>query len=810
MPFQGLHLHVILLFYLGACLGFPTSLGVEKEENMKDLVASPLQQANDLLRHHNLLESTKRNETNLVSSSIVANKSSAFKTVETGVKEDYKGMAEGRSNMSIVAIRTRKRGEQGGVEARFGQFSAQVSTKKEQYAEAFAKNSSDVGSYQKDVSIPSLSEGKTVSASWANNSNIKDNRSVIIATEAAAMDVNNLKSGSTAHLLERQHMSSKNVAATVRDFGPVLGAAPVGAPAWNSAFNREARMSVSSINFLSNPSFDEFNPVEANLTGKNEAEKQEKVLKYWKRGGINPYTVSSVFKISGEFSLKLTNRKPSAESGAGAVQFVSFTVDAQREKLEAAGIEVDQIRACAVAVENLSKSVKSLLGSDNSSPRPGFGWDNSSYIFAHPVDVVIAGSAKARKAGSSPCICVDFKFVNWGLRSGLFSLDHCLCFPEGNSEWERREMRIKLSSPPAEATVYVVMYGKKGDAFVDDVSLTVHPVAKKEGESREGTLLSRYLAMEKNGSLDRQECTFQDYAVYPFYKRSSIKPNEAEITLATQLTVDRIRRIYEIATIWDGPIDAVLYIPLPSFHQKRKSEEEANAEEKVKALDTVDRFVAKLGDIVKRLNIHLVRKCHTVFPTNVLRNVALRYIQTEYFIMDDIDLLPAPGMQKRFLDLVSRMPDNDIQRTAFVVPCFEMDPKALAGGFPKDKRALLYLHNKVGTVKTGKGTFWPAHGPTNFDRWKTTKEPYTVAYKRYFEPYYILKRGAPGYDERFSGYGHNKAEHALHLHHFNYKFLVMPNDFLIHINHRISDTQRKVNQTRFDTPNILFLLLLVM
>lgn len=50
------------------------------------------------------------------------------------------------------------------------------------------------------------------------------------------------------------------------------------------------------------------------------------------------------------------------------------------------------------------------------------------------------------------------------------------------------------------------------------------------------------------------------------------------------------------------------------------------------------------------------------------------------------------------------------------------------------------------------------HGSTNYKKWFTASEPYPITYKTGYEPYVLVdRRTVPWYDERFRGYGWDKA-----------------------------------------------------
>ena len=59
---------------------------------------------------------------------------------------------------------------------------------------------------------------------------------------------------------------------------------------------------------------------------------------------------------------------------------------------------------------------------------------------------------------------------------------------------------------------------------------------------------------------------------------------------------------------------------------------------------------------------------------------------------------------------------------------------------------------------------WPkGHAPTNYAKWRTATTPYKVEWEPDFEPYVVVRRDCPEYDQRFVGFGWNKVSHVMEL-----------------------------------------------
>lgn len=125
-------------------------------------------------------------------------------------------------------------------------------------------------------------------------------------------------------------------------------------------------------------------------------------------------------------------------------------------------------------------------------------------------------------------------------------------------------------------------------------------------------------------------------------------------------------------------------------------------------------------------------------------------------------------------------------KKALVVPAFETLRYRLS--FPKSKAELLSMLD-MGTLYTFRysrtsTTFknnhliiitikfflnyryhvWTkGHAPTNYAKWRTATTPYKVEWEADFEPYVVVRRDCPEYDQRFVGFGWNKVSHIMEL-----------------------------------------------
>ncbi|XP_074637391.1 glycosyltransferase-like protein gnt15 isoform X2 [Acropora palmata] len=129
-------------------------------------------------------------------------------------------------------------------------------------------------------------------------------------------------------------------------------------------------------------------------------------------------------------------------------------------------------------------------------------------------------------------------------------------------------------------------------------------------------------------------------------------------------------------------------------------------------------------------------------------------------------------------------------KLAFVVPAFDGARNLLIRDLPETKEELIGMVKSKDKLAPFRKVESPlSHSNTNYIKWYQTNEPYEVrSYQDKYEPYLILRRTPelPFYDQRFTGYGMNKISHVIELALLRYKFIVLPDVWIIHYYHRIS------------------------
>ena len=247
--------------------------------------------------------------------------------------------------------------------------------------------------------------------------------------------------------------------------------------------------------------------------------------------------------------------------------------------------------------------------------------------------------------------------------------------------------------------------------------------------------------------------------------------NGTDVTLVTQLTIDRLSVFESLSKRWNGPISAAFYLD----------------DNQVKHLK---RYVKESKILSSRTNIgyHVVHREGLFYPINYLRNIALNSVNTEYTFLVDVDFLPSNQLYQVLREKIITFIINQNKKRCFVVPAFEMQEKDFQFPETKDQLLILLKSNKI--IPFYYNTWPTGHEPTDYDKWCTSTEPYLIKWKPDFEPYIVIDKGVPRYDNRFVGYGWNKISHIMEVAASGYEFMVLHDAYIIHVPH--PDTREKV------------------
>nr|XP_020142088.1 LARGE xylosyl- and glucuronyltransferase 2 isoform X3 [Microcebus murinus] len=217
-----------------------------------------------------------------------------------------------------------------------------------------------------------------------------------------------------------------------------------------------------------------------------------------------------------------------------------------------------------------------------------------------------------------------------------------------------------------------------------------------------------------------------------------------DVTLVTQLSMDRLQMLEALCRHWPGPMSLALYLT------------DAEAQQFL-------RFVEASPVLSARQDVayHVVYREGPLYPINQLRNVALAQALTPYVFLSDIDFLPAYSLYDSLRASIEQLGLGGRRKAALVVPAFETLHYRFS--FPTSKAELLALLD-AGALHTFRYHEWPrGHAPTDYTRWREAEAPYRVQWAADYEPYVVVPRDCPRYDPRFVGFGWNKVAHIVEL-----------------------------------------------
>lgn len=279
--------------------------------------------------------------------------------------------------------------------------------------------------------------------------------------------------------------------------------------------------------------------------------------------------------------------------------------------------------------------------------------------------------------------------------------------------------------------------------------------------------------------------------VIPYYFRASETFDQEDVTIATLVTHNRFHVLSRLATRYKGPISVAIHV------------NDDNTKDRI--LTDLHAMYENNPDMGRYVDIHLVvDKFDRQF--NMWRNVAKFFVRTDFLMMLDVDFYLCTDFRESLRKNDELMDILRSGKGAVVVPAFEFlvaEDGEDWNVFPNDKEALIniVLTEKIDMFHVN----WTrGHGSTNYKKWYQSSKHYMVTdYNYSYEPYVIYKKeGTPWCDERFIGYGANKAACLYEIYLAGIDYWVLPNDFLIHQTHHYpEDTrtkERKYNKKLYD------------
>lgn len=307
----------------------------------------------------------------------------------------------------------------------------------------------------------------------------------------------------------------------------------------------------------------------------------------------------------------------------------------------------------------------------------------------------------------------------------------------------------------------------------------------------------------------------------PWQDQSLLEPLDDEITLLIHGGSSKLDRVRFSIERWKGIASASLYV---------QSAKDLSLTMKF-CQDIMTKSSSKEAQIiVVHLYMEKPKMNHpddtTIgYPHNVLRQMALDYAPTNWFLTVDADFVTPPDASRSLTNLLVQ--DVELrgkmkhQQYLMVLPAFEGHVEikdtqlhSFSGrvdqALPRTKTQLsndFLPENK--TTPFHVDVFAPGHGSTNFDKWLSftavttnhhTTSWYPIDYTMRYEPYVLGYKSnhLPEYWQMFRGFGYNKWTWLAEAYLSGYQFGVLTCElcFVTHIHHRRNPTMEQTNANR--------------
>lgn len=255
------------------------------------------------------------------------------------------------------------------------------------------------------------------------------------------------------------------------------------------------------------------------------------------------------------------------------------------------------------------------------------------------------------------------------------------------------------------------------------------------------------------------------------YRKMDRIVEASDITLAFQGDVERLALLRKVAWFWDGPVSASILL--------LESE-----------IAEVDRFLG-VSPAVKRnvdLNLCVAKERWAYYPVNKMRNHANRHVRSDYIFIVDADEDCVQSMQTFQNDMQQAILSTNANpdATAFIVTSWQWGDRVLpCSEYPHTKADIVKL-SAEGKVVCKANDFPIAYSPPNvgLDGWIDSDSALVVPWGDRYEPYMIVHKNVLGifddrfvFDERFVGWGGNKAIFSLKMQLQHVRMVLLPHVF---------------------------------
>ncbi|KAI8983386.1 glycosyl-transferase for dystroglycan-domain-containing protein [Trametes punicea] len=331
--------------------------------------------------------------------------------------------------------------------------------------------------------------------------------------------------------------------------------------------------------------------------------------------------------------------------------------------------------------------------------------------------------------------------------------------------------------------------------------------------------------------------------IIPFYFKAIGSVASDDVTITTLVTNNRFRVFKQLVERYRGPISVTIHIPLPlhsSFSSLKPDHPSKVALNNLHALYASSPLFSEYVDVHLALSPFTSALSAGSVPSpegeggrqfNVWRNAARMFARTEFVMMLDVDFAVCTDWRGAVRDALraAALPRNrhdtrterkrlhginsaDVVQelregtAALVVPAFEyvkQEEGVDQRTFPADKQALLKLAQASPPIIASFHASWaPGHNSTDYERYYSIAPGSHTVYKveQYqsaYEPYVITSKRVSWCDERFVGYGGNKAACLFEMYLSGVSFYVLSDHFLIHQSHKYEEEARREEVRKF-------------
>ncbi|XP_054162377.1 xylosyl- and glucuronyltransferase LARGE2s-like [Oppia nitens] len=354
-----------------------------------------------------------------------------------------------------------------------------------------------------------------------------------------------------------------------------------------------------------------------------------------------------------------------------------------------------------------------------------------------------------------------------------------LQFPSELELWTQKKVRFNNHNkkPIESITSMLTCYGYSGTVSFTDI--TISPIFDNNNyDIKSSTQIGRW-CQHLDKPLNNKMMLKYEVMDINLIKSNKLQ-TKSNITFVTQSSMDRLIVLERSLQSWTGPVSLSIYIPINNLNEGIQEWHRIYITKKLRNLNLTDDS-----------NVNLVVGLEgDDYPINALRNIAIKHVKTKFMFISDADFQPCPQFNQRFLSIY--LNNKYKSKTLFIIPAFEyLEAPQKDDPIPKNKEELMQLIHRQTPIVQPFRQFESsdAHRLTNYWKWYYATDTYPVmAFQDKYEPYIVVEKtdNFPEFDERLKNYGMNKVMHTTELFANNYKFVVMPNVWTIHLPHKTS------------------------